>query len=175
MKITQALRKWLCVFCGSLFLQIFFWAIYSLLEMRTWMCGISAVVSAIFYHFLQSENQTGLSSGNVFFSAIFSPFLLAVTVTMIQFVRYPNLNLLSAEQDGVSSLTETVSLYAARLIVNGIPLLIFAPIDRTFRQNRLKKEVIRNERETKQISDWNSDNAPRTSDSMRDLTDQSGY
>lgn len=149
MKITQALRKWLCVFCGSLFLQIFFWAIYSLLEMRTWMCGISAVVSAIFYHFLQSDNQTGLSSGNVFFSAIFSPFLLAVTVTMIQFVRYPNLNLLSAELDGVSSLTETVSLYAARLIVNGIPLLIFAPIDRTFFRNRQKSEEIRDEREAK--------------------------
>ncbi len=149
MKQTQILKIWLCVFCGSLFLQIFFWAIYSLLEMRTWMCGISAVVSAIFYHFLQSDNQTGLSSGNVFFSAIFSPFLLAVTVTMIQFVRYPNLNLLSAELDGVSSLTETVSLYAARLIVNGIPLLIFAPIDRMLSRNRLKRKGIRDESEAK--------------------------
>lgn len=149
MKITQTLKIWSCVFCGSLFLQSFFWAMYSLLEMRTWMCGFSAVVSAMLYHFLQSENQTGLSSRNVFLAAIVSPLLLAVIVTVIQFIRYPQLSLAGAEQDGISSLTENVSLYAARLIVNGIPLLIFAPIDRMLSRNRLKRKGIRDESEAK--------------------------
>ena len=133
MKFSQMLKKWICVFLGSLFVQIFFWAIYSLLEMRVWMCGLSAVISALLYHFLQTEEQTGLSRRNVFFAAIFVPFLLALTVSVMQLVRHPNLSLLSAELDGVSPLTETVSLYAARLVVNGILLLIFAAADRAFR------------------------------------------
>ena len=127
------LKKWICVFLGSLFVQIFFWAIYSLLEMRVWMCGLSAVISALLYHFLQLEQQTGLSRRNVFFAAIVAPFLLALTVSVMQLVRHPNLSLLSAELDGVSPLTETVSLYAARLVVNGILLLIFAAADMAFR------------------------------------------
>ncbi len=133
MKFSQMLKKWICVFLGSLFVQIFFWAIYSLLEMRVWMCGLSAVISALLYHFLQTEEQTGLSRRNVFFAAIFAPFLLALTFSVMQLVRHPNLSLLSAELDGVSPLTETVSLYAARLVVNGILLLIFAAADRAFR------------------------------------------
>lgn len=137
MKTAQMLKKWMCVFCGSLFLQICFWAVYSLLEMRTWMCGFSAIVSALLYHFLQTEEQTGLSRRNVFFAAVLLPFLLAVTVTVIQLIRYPNLNLLSAALDGVSPLTEIVSLYAARLIVNGILLMLFAPADRAFRNRRM--------------------------------------
>ena len=128
MKFSQMLKKWICVFLGSLFVQIFFWAIYSLLEMRVWMCGLSAVISALLYHFLQLEQQTGLSRRNVFFAAIVAPFLLALTVSVMQLVRHPNLSLLSAELDGVSPLTETVSLYAARLVVNGILLLIFVQL-----------------------------------------------
>ena len=142
MKFSQMLKKWICVFLGSLFVQIFFWAIYSLLEMRVWMCGLSAVISALLYHFLQLEQQTGLSRRNVFFAAIVAPFLLALTVSVMQLVRHPNLSLLSAELDGVSPLTETVSLYAARLVINGILLLIFAAADRAF-QNRSVTEYDR--------------------------------
>ena len=139
MKIAQMLKNGICVFMGSLFLQIFFWAMYSLLEMHTWMCGLSAVISAMLYHFLQKETQTGLSHRNVFFAAILLPFLLAVGITVMQLIRYPNLNLLSAALDGVSPLTEIISLYAARLVINGVPLMVFAAIDRLFLQNRLIK------------------------------------
>ena len=110
---------------------------YSLLETRTWMCGLSAVISAMLYHFLQKETQTGLSRRNVFFAAILLPFLLAVGITVMQLIRYPNLNLLSAALDGVSPLTEIISLYAARLVINGVPLMVFAAIDSLFLQNRL--------------------------------------
>lgn len=137
MKIAQMLKNGICVFMGSLFLQIFFWAMYSLLEMRTWMCGLSAVISAMLYHFLQKETQTGLSRRNVFFAAILLPFLLAVGITVMQLIRYPNLNLLSAALDGVSPLTEIISLYAARLVINGVPLMVFAVIDRAFRNRSM--------------------------------------
>ena len=152
MEISQILKKWICVFLGSLFIQVFFWALYSLLEMRVWMCGLSAVVSAMLYHFLQKEEQTGLSRRNVFFAAI---------------MRYPNLNLLSAALDGVSPLTETVSLYAARLTVNGILLLIFAAFDRTFLQNRQNREVIRDEDGAPAVSGRYGSDACDASDSVR--------
>lgn len=133
MEFSQMLKKRICVFLGSLFVQCFFWAVYSLLEMRIWMCGLSAIVSALLYHFLQKEEQTGLSRRSVFFAAIPAPMLLGTAITVMQLVRHPNLNLLSAELDGVSPLTETVSLYAARLMINGVLLLIFAAADRAFR------------------------------------------
>lgn len=173
MEISQILKKWICVFFGSLFIQVFFWALYSLLKMRVWMCGLSAVVSAMLYHFLQKEEQTGLSRRNVFFAAIFIPFLLAVTVTVMQLMRYPNLNLLSAALDGVSPLTETVSLYAARLTVNGILLLIFAAFDRTFLQNRQNREVIRDEDGAPAVSGRYGSDACDASDSVRVSADVS--
>ena len=138
MERGEILKKCIFVFLGSLFLQIFCWAMYSLLEMSIWMCGLSFIMTALLYHFLQVEEQTGLSRSGVFFAAIIAPFMLSVTVSVIQLAKYPNLNLLGASLDGVSPLTESVSLYAARLVINGILLLIFAPIDRTFLRSREK-------------------------------------
>ena len=132
MERGEFIKKCILVFLGSLFLQIFCWAMYSILEMRIWMCGLSVVMTALLYHFLQVEEQTGLSRRSVFFAAILAPFLLSLTVTVTQLVKYPNLNLLSASLDGVSPLTETVSLYMTRLLLNGVILLIFAAIDRAF-------------------------------------------
>lgn len=167
------LKKWISVFLGSLFVQIFFWAIYSVMELRIWMCGLSAVISAMLYHAVQKEEQTGLSCRNVFFAAILLPFLLAAAVTVTQLFRHPHLSLLSAELDGVSPLTETVSLYAARLDINGILLLIFAAADRAFRQNRQDREEIRDGDKTKQISGRNGGDAADASDSVRDYADES--
>lgn len=126
------IKAFLLVLLGSLFVQVFCWAMYSYLELNTWLCGLSVIVSAILYHYIQIEEQTGISRRSVFFAAILLPFLLAVLVTVIQLVKYPSLNLLSASLDGVSPLTELTSLYAARLMLNGIVLLIFAAADRAF-------------------------------------------
>ena len=145
MERGEIIKRTVGVCLGSLFLQIFCWAMYSLLEMRIWMCGISMLVTALLYHFLQAEGQTGLSRKTVFFAAILAPFLLGTAVTFFQLFRYPNLNLMSASLDGVSPLTETVSLYATRLMLNGIPLMIFAAVDRAFLRNLPRKERVRDE------------------------------
>ena len=73
MEFSQMLKKWICVFLGSLFVQIFFWAIYSLLEMRVWMCGLSAIVSALLYHFLQKELIQALQYQKSFYQAGMDP------------------------------------------------------------------------------------------------------
>ncbi len=131
-----AVKHFMLIALGSTFLQIFCWAMYSYLELGIVMCGLSFVVTALLYHFLQKEQETGLSRRSVFFAAICIPFAVAAAVTATNLLRYPNLNLLNASLDGVSPLTETVSLYAARLTLNGIFLLIFAVIDRLFRKER---------------------------------------
>lgn len=138
-----AVKRFAAVAIGSAFLQIFCWAMYSYFELHIVMCGLSVLVTALMYHFLQKEQETGLSRISVFFAAIILPFAAAVTVTVSGLMRHPNLNLLNASLDGVSPLTETVSLYAARLTLNGIFLLIFAAIDRAFR-----KEVPQKHEET---------------------------
>lgn len=125
-------KKFILVFLGSLFLQIFCWGMYTYLEMSIWLCGLSAVVTAILYHFLQIEEETGLSRRSVFFAAILLPFLISGAVTVVQLVKYPQLSLLSAALDGVSPMTELVSLYATRVLLNGIPLLIFAAVDKAY-------------------------------------------
>ena len=126
-------KRFLLVALGSIFVQVFCWAMYTHLEMNIWMCGISALVTAVLYHFIQIEESTGISRRSVFFAGILTPFLLSVLVTVIQMVKYPQLNLLGASLDGVSPMTETVSLYAARLLINGVILLIFAAVDKRMR------------------------------------------
>ena len=123
---AEAVKRFVTVLAGSLFVQIFCWVMYSYLRMSVWMCGLSAVITAILYHFLQMEEQTGLSRRNVFFAAILSPFVLSLTATVFMMMRHKNLQHLSAELDGVSPMTEMISLYAARLVINGAALLIFA-------------------------------------------------
>lgn len=140
MERGEIIKKWILVFLGSLFLQIFCWAMYSILELSIWMCGLSVLVTALLYHFLQTEEQTGLSRRNVFFAAILAPFLLGVIVTVVQLIRHPNLNLLGSSLDDVSPLTETVSLYMTRIAINGVVLLIFAAVDRAFLRKDPPKE-----------------------------------
>jgi len=133
-------RQFLLAACGSIFVQVFCWAIYSYLSMNIWMCGLSALVTALLYHFVQTDEETGLSRRNMFFAAILIPFLLGAGITVYQMIRYPQLNLLGAELDNVSPLTETVSLYAARLSVNGVILCLFAAADSIFRRNRAQEQ-----------------------------------
>jgi hypothetical protein len=130
----EKVKRFLLTLLGSLFVQIFCWAVYSYLSLSIWMCGLSVLVTAVLYHFIQIGGETGLSRAGVFFAAILLPFLLGVCITGIQLVKYPQLNLLGAELDNVSPLTETLSLYAARLSVNGVILCIFAAADRAFRK-----------------------------------------
>ncbi len=129
---SGSVKRFILVFLGSLFVQCFCWAMYSYLSLSVWLCGLSAVVTAILYHFLQAEEETGISRRSVFFAAILTPFLISSAVTVVQLIKYPQLNLLSANLDGVSPMTELISLYAARLMLNGIPLLIFAAVDRAY-------------------------------------------
>ncbi|MBR5372052.1 MAG: hypothetical protein IK130_07540 [Oscillospiraceae bacterium] len=132
----ETVRRFLLTACGSIFVQVFCWAIYSYLSMSTWMCGLSVLFTALLYHFVQLNEETGLSRRNVFLAAILLPFLLGAGITVHHLFRYPQLNLLGAELDSVSPLTETVSLYAARLLINGVILCIFAAADRIFRKDR---------------------------------------
>jgi len=125
---------------GSLFIQIFCWAMYSYFSLNIMFCGISAIVTAMLYHFLQIEEQTGLSRKNVFFAAILSPFAIALVLTVWVMLRHHNLQHLSAELDGVSPMTETVSLYAARLVINGAVLMLFAAVHSIYLQNHPPKQ-----------------------------------
>ena len=143
---SGAWKRFILVFLGSLFLQIFCWAMYSYFSLNVWFCGLSAIITALMYHFLQVEEQTGISRRSVFIAAILLPFLLGAAVTVIQLIQYPQLNLLSASLDGVSPLVELTSLYAARLAINGVVLLIFAAIDRAYLANHPPKERVRDEK-----------------------------
>lgn len=132
----EKVKRFLLTVLGSVFVQVFCWALYSYFEMSVWMCALSVIVTAMLYHFVQAEEETGLSRLSVFIAAILIPFLAAGAVTVFQMLRYPQLNLLGAELDGVSPLTEIVSLYAARLLINGAVLLIFAAVDRKIRRDK---------------------------------------
>lgn len=134
------LKNFMKVCAGSIFVQIFCWAMYDFLKTQIWMCGLSVIVSAMLYHFLQVEEQTGLSRRNVFFAAILTPFLLGLLVTVTGLIRHPNLSLMGASADGVSPMTELISLHAARLVLNGIVLLLFAAADSVYLHAHAEEE-----------------------------------
>ncbi|MBR3267343.1 MAG: hypothetical protein IKI58_01215 [Oscillospiraceae bacterium] len=138
---AEACKRFGTVMCGSIFVQIFCWALYSYLRLNSWFCCLSAVVTALLYHFLQVEEETGLSRKNVFFAAILCPFLIGALLTGILMYRYRNLQHLSAELDGVSEFTELISLYSARLLMNGAVLLIFAAVHSFYLKKNPPKPV----------------------------------
>jgi len=126
---AETVKRFFLVLLGSVFVQIFCWVVYDRLNMNVWLCGMPALIAAVLYHYIQKEQQTGLSRKQVFFAAILLPVLLSGGITLVQMLRYNSLNLYGAEADGVSPMTELISLYAARLLISGALLLVFSAGD----------------------------------------------
>ena len=126
---AESAKRFFLVLLVSLFVQVFCWVAYDKLNMNVWLCALPAVIAALLYHFVQLEQKTGLSRKAVFAAAILLPVLLSGGITVVQMLRYNSLNLYGAEADGVSPLTETVSLYTARLLISGALLLVFSVFD----------------------------------------------
>lgn len=145
--IAEYVKRFLLTVLGSLFVQCLCWAIYDYLGLSTWLCGLSAVITAVLYHFIQREEETGLPRGGVFCAAILTPFLLGVTVTVAVFLRHPQIMNTSAALDGVSPFTETLSLYSARLLINGLALMLFALIHAIWTASHPPKERERHDTE----------------------------
>ena len=119
--ILQSVKRFSLLLLGSLFVQIAVWAIFSYLELNMFLCGVSALVTAMLYHGIQLEKETGLSRVGVFFATILTPFLIGVIATVYILVQYPDLS-----QTGGSEMLQLISLYGARLTINGVILLLFA-------------------------------------------------
>lgn len=137
---AEAAKRFFFVLLGSLFVQCFCWAVYDRLNMSVWLCGLPALIAAVLYHAVQMEQKTGLSRKAVFFAAVFVPFLVSGGITVMQMLRHNSLNLYGAEADGVSLLTETVSLYTARLLISGALLLVFSAGDALWLMRHPMKE-----------------------------------
>ncbi|MBQ5334401.1 MAG: hypothetical protein J6Z45_00475 [Oscillospiraceae bacterium] len=144
----STLTRFLAVLAGSLFVQLFCWAVYDRLRLTVWLCGLSAVMTAVLYHFVQAEQGTGLSRKAVFCAAILLPALCSAAVTVTLLTRHSGLSLLGAAADGVSPLTEQTALYSARLLLNSVPLLIFAAADAVIRRKHPAKERVHHEDQT---------------------------
>ncbi len=134
--ILQSVKRFSVLLLGSLFVQIAVWAIYSFLELNMLLCGISVIVTAMLYHGIQLEEETGLSRKGVFFATILTPFVIGAAVTVVMLMRYPDLS-----QTGGSPLLQTVSLYGARLTINGVVLLLFAFADSFYLRNRIRQQA----------------------------------
>ena len=136
MTIWQSVKRFSLLLLGSLFVQIVIWAIYSYLKLNIVLCGISALVTAMLYHGIQLEKETGLSRVGVFFATIFTPFLMGAIATVYILVCYPDLS-----QTGGSALLQLISLYGARLTINGVILLLFAFADAFYLKGRGQKQT----------------------------------
>lgn len=134
--VLQFVKRFSVLLLGSLFVQIAVWAIYSFLELNMFLCGISVIVTAMLYHGIQLEEETGLSRKGVFFATILTPFVIGAAVTIVMLMRYPDLS-----QTGGSPLLQMISLYSARLTINGVVLLLFAFADSFYLRNRIKQRA----------------------------------
>ncbi len=135
--VLRFVKKILLLLLGSLFVQIAMWAIYSYLKLDIVFCGISALVTAILYHGIQLEKGMELSRVSVFFATIFVPFFIGIVATVYILVQYTDLS-----QTGGSELLQLVSLYGARLTINGAILLLFALADAFYLKIRVEKQKV---------------------------------
>lgn len=128
-EIFDYCKRFLLVLAGSLFIQIFSWAICDYLQISAGLFLLPALITALLYRGIQQENHIGISRISVFIAAVVIPFLFAGILTFRDILMYPNLNLLGAEADGVSKTRELLAVYSARLTINGAILVVFSLID----------------------------------------------
>lgn len=133
-EIVQCVKRFSVLLLGSLFVQIVIWAIYDFLKLNMLFCGISVIVTALLYHGIQLEKETGLSRKGVFFAVILLPFLMSAISAIFMLIQYPDIS-----QTGGAVMLELISLYSARLVINGIVLLLFAFADSFYLRGRIKK------------------------------------
>ena len=138
--ILQYVKRFAALLLGSLFVQIAAWAAYDFMELNMFMCGISVIVTALLYHGIQLEEGTGVSRKSVFFAAILVPFLLGVILTIVMLTQYPDLSQIGVES-GNEKMLNLISLYSARLVINGAVLLLFAFADSFYLRGRAKNET----------------------------------
>lgn len=118
-------KRFAAVLAGSLFVQIAIWAVCDYLDLSAAFCAVPSLITALLYHGIQQEENTGLSRKNVFFAAVLIPFLAAMAVTGFAIWK-------TIAQDLGSADMSLTAKYAARLCINGVILLVFAWIDRCF-------------------------------------------
>lgn len=128
------MKKWkklLLVGGCSLFLQLFHWLIYQWVSFPAGLLFLTPLLLCAVYHVYQSDTaeSRGLRRLEVFFSGVLIPFLLCALFSGILFLQNPDLYLYHANMLPTGGRTETIALYAGRMMLTSCYVLVFSGLD----------------------------------------------
>lgn len=128
------MKKWkklLLVGGCSLFLQLLHWLIYQWVSFPAGLLFLTPLLLCAVYHVYQSDTaeSRGLRRLEVFFSGVLIPFLLCALFSGILFLQNPDLYLYHANMLPNGGRTETIALYAGRMMLTSCYVLAFSGLD----------------------------------------------
>ena len=128
------MKKWkklLLVGGCSLFLQLLHWLIYQWVSFPAGLLFLTPLLLCAVYHVYQSDTaeSRGLRRLEVFFSGVLIPFLLCALFSGILFLQNPDLYLYHANMLPTGGPTETIALYAGRMMLTSCYVLVFSGLD----------------------------------------------
>lgn len=157
---TQPLWFFLGGIVGSLALQLVYWLIYAVTEFPAVLLAVAPLLLCAIYHAIQHMplEKRKLTRLAVFVSTALLPFVVSVIVSVVCYTRNPDLTVYHAWMDQVRDTEENVALYAGRMTITGVYLVVFAALDvplqklHTWAQNReAEKKKVRFSKEAAEI------------------------
>lgn len=124
-------KKIVAVTAASLFLQILHWLIYQWTAFPVGMLFVTPLLLCAVYHVYQSDTleNRGIRRLHVFLAGILLPFLLSAVVSAAMFLHNPDMSLYHPFVRPTGSAAETAALYAGRVMLTSLYLLVFSGLD----------------------------------------------
>lgn len=124
-------KKMILVALCSLFLQLLHWGIYQWTSFPARLLFLTPLLLCGVYHVYQSDTleNRGLRRLHVFFGGVLLPLLLSTAISLGMFLYDPDMSLYHPFQEPEGGAAETAALYAGRLMLTSLYLLIFSGID----------------------------------------------
>lgn len=124
-------KKIIFVVLCSLFLQLLHWLVYQWTSFSAGLLFLTPLLLCAVYHVYQSDTleNRGLRRLHVFLGGVLIPLLLSGMVSLALFLHDPDMSLYHAFQEPEGNAAETAALYAGRIMLTSLYLLLFSGID----------------------------------------------
>ena len=119
------------IFMMSMFSQWLNWYIYEKMEYGWGYMLLTPLILCFMYHFVQMDaGKHGNFSRRFFFLfSVALPLIFSTAVTVLLFIFSPELSIFDSYEEYSGNFIETIAIYAGRIMITSVYLLIFAVID----------------------------------------------
>ncbi len=125
------LQRFLLITFSSLLLQLIHWLVYHFTAFPAQLLFLTPLILCAAYHAVQSDSlqNRGVSRWLCFFAAVLVPLLLSILVSVVVYLRAPDLPVFHPMLPQTPSFLGNIALFSGRLTITSFYLLVFSAID----------------------------------------------